>query len=82
MLPDFVARVVSRVGAEFVRADPATLAAYASDALGQPHLPDLVVLPGGTGEVSALEVAFGSVDCPARSVVDLQRRGQTSGLLI
>ena len=54
MLPDFVERVAARVGAEFVRADPASLNAYASDALGQGHPPDLVVLPGSTGEVAAV----------------------------
>ena len=43
---------------------------------------DLLQQHADTGEVSPLEVAFGSVDCPARRVVDLQRRGQTSGLLV
>jgi len=54
MFPDFVERVVARVGSEFVRTDPASLGAYASDALGQGHPPDLVVLPGSTAEVAAV----------------------------
>jgi len=42
------------VGAEFVRTDPAALEPYGVDALGQGHLPDLVVVPANTLEVAAI----------------------------
>ena len=45
---------IAIVGAAFVRADPPALEAYAADALGQPHPPDLVVLPANTAEVAAI----------------------------
>jgi glycolate oxidase len=51
MTPDPFSRIV---GAEFVRADPAALDAYAADALGQGHPPDLVVIPATTDEVAAI----------------------------
>ena len=50
----FVAAVRETVGPEHVRVDPASLARYAHDALDQAHPPDLVVLPGDTGEIASL----------------------------
>ncbi|MBI4263631.1 MAG: FAD-binding protein [Acidobacteria bacterium] len=46
--------VVAIVGAEHVRADAPSLAAYGQDALGQGHPPDLVVMPANTQEVAAV----------------------------
>jgi glycolate oxidase len=46
--------VAAAVGAEYVRDDQASRAAYAADALGQGHPPDIVVLPGKTSEISAV----------------------------
>lgn len=42
------------VGADHVRADETTRAAYGQDALRQGHPPDLVVFPGSTGDVAAI----------------------------
>jgi len=42
------------VGADHVRDDEQSRAAYAADALGQGHLPDLVVLPRATVEIAQL----------------------------
>jgi glycolate oxidase len=42
------------VGAEYVRADAASLDAYGQDALGQGQPPDVVVLPANTSEISAI----------------------------
>ena len=54
-LPDsIVSRLREHVGAEYVRADAASLAAYAADALGQAHLPDVVVTPSNANEISAI----------------------------
>jgi glycolate oxidase len=54
-LPDsIVSRLREHVGAEYVRADAASLAAYAADALGQGHLPDVVVTPSNANEISAI----------------------------
>jgi hypothetical protein len=43
---------------------------------------DLLQQRADTGEVSPLKVAFGSINCPPGRVVGMQRRGQTSGLLV
>ena len=42
------------VGTDFVRSDEAERQAYGVDALGKGALPDIVVLPGNTGEISAI----------------------------
>jgi glycolate oxidase len=42
------------VGAGNIRDDATTLSAYAADALGQGHPPDLVVFPATSGDVSAV----------------------------
>jgi glycolate oxidase len=42
------------VGKAFVREDAESLSAYAADALGQSHPPDLVVVPVTTAEISAI----------------------------
>src|SRR6267378_6800330 len=42
------------VGDEYVRSDDASLDAYAADALGKGHPPDVVVLPANTGEFAAI----------------------------
>jgi glycolate oxidase len=51
-------RIVSRlreiVGADFVRVDAPTLDAYAADALGKGHPPDVVVLPANTEEIATI----------------------------
>jgi glycolate oxidase len=46
--------IADAVGAESVREDESALAGYAADALGQGHLPDLVVLPKTTTEIARL----------------------------
>lgn len=51
---DFLAKAAEIVGGPFVRHDPASLGAYGVDALRRGHPADLVVLPGSTGEISAL----------------------------
>ena len=50
----FVAEIVGAAGGQWVRAEPDALAAYAVDALGRGHPPDLAVLPATTAEVSAI----------------------------
>jgi len=45
---------IAIVGAEFVRTDPADLAAYGVDALGEGRPPDLVVIPANPTEVAAI----------------------------
>ena len=42
------------VGPEFVHTTVETLTAYAADALGRGHAPDLVVIPGTTTEIAAI----------------------------
>ena len=42
------------VGAEYLRADAASLDAYGQDALHQCHLPDLILLPADTKAVAAI----------------------------
>jgi glycolate oxidase len=46
--------ITEAVGAERVRDDEQSRAAYAADALGQGHLPDLVVLPRTAAEIAQL----------------------------
>jgi len=50
----FVSGLREAVGPAHVRNDTASLAAYAQDALGIPHPPDLVVIPANTAEVAAV----------------------------
>jgi glycolate oxidase len=50
----FRAQLSACVGPELIRADESARASYAADALGQGHLPDLVVLPGSTKEISEI----------------------------
>jgi glycolate oxidase len=50
--PGFRKSVARAVGVDHVRDDDATRARYAADALGQGHLPDLVVLPATAAEVA------------------------------
>src|SRR5260221_14613102 len=51
-------RIVSRlrdiVGPEFLRVDRASLDAYAVDALGRGHAPDVIVLPANSSEIAAI----------------------------
>ena len=54
MSPELPVRFVAIVGAEFVRVDASTLDAYAADALGKGHPPDVVVLPANTEEIAAI----------------------------
>ena len=54
-LPSRLVRSLEQhIGAAHVRADAASLGAYAADALGQAHPPDLVVTPANTSEISAI----------------------------
>ena len=46
--------VAEAVGGEYLRDDDASRSAYAADALGQGHLPDLVVLPRTAAEISQI----------------------------
>ncbi len=46
--------VARAVGVDHVRSDDASRAAYAADALGQAHLPDLVVLPATAAEIAGV----------------------------
>ena len=46
--------VAEAVGGEYVRDDDASRSAYAADALGQGHLPDLVLLPRTAAEISQI----------------------------
>jgi len=52
--PDFIRQLTTIVGAEFIRADGASLDAYGVDALGKGHRPDIVVIPGSTNEISPI----------------------------
>src|SRR5687768_4152551 len=55
MLSDrFLSRLREVVGADHATQDPAALSAYAADALGQGHPPELVVRPGSTADVAAV----------------------------
>ena len=54
MSPELIERLSAIVGAEFVRVDAASLDAYAADALGKGHPPDVVVLPANTTEIAAI----------------------------
>jgi glycolate oxidase len=54
-LPEgFVAALRERLEPGYVRDAADALSAYAADALGQPYLPDLVVIPANTVEISAI----------------------------
>ena len=50
----FIASLAECVGADHVRADERSLAAYAADALGQGSRPDVVVVPGSTAEIAGI----------------------------
>jgi glycolate oxidase len=50
----FQESVARAVGVDHVRSDDASRAAYAADALGQAHLPDLVVLPATATEIAGV----------------------------
>jgi glycolate oxidase len=52
--PTFGAQLEHIVGAPHVRADPATLLAYGTDALKRGHPADLVVIPGSATEIAAI----------------------------
>jgi glycolate oxidase len=51
---EFLYGLRAAVGAASIRTDPATLETYSQDALGQPHPPDLAVLPADTAQVAAV----------------------------
>lgn len=54
-LPEgFALAATEIVGPAHVRDDPQSLDAYAADALGKGHRPDLVVVPGGRDEIAAV----------------------------
>ena len=50
----FTDELVSHLGAQHVRADESTIAAYSADALGIGHAPDLVVMPGSATEIASI----------------------------
>src|SRR5262245_2505216 len=50
----FVSRLNQWLGADHVRTDQVALASYSADALGQGHVPDVVVTPGNTNEISLI----------------------------
>ena len=52
--PRVTAELVKIVGTTQVRVDGASLEAYGQDALGEPHLPDLVLIPANTQEIAAI----------------------------
>ena len=55
MIPhQFLDALQAIVGADHVRTDAGTLASYGADALKRGHPPDVVVLPGSTGDVAAV----------------------------
>jgi glycolate oxidase len=55
MLPQlFISELEQIVGAAHVTGDETALLAYGQDGLKKPHPPDVVVLPGTTGEVAAV----------------------------
>lgn len=60
------------VGAAYLRRDEASRTAYGQDGLKQPHLPDVVLLPGRTSEVAAI-----AETCNARRVPLYVRGGGT-----
>jgi glycolate oxidase len=54
-LPDrFASRLREVVGPDGLREDPSSLTTYGTDALLQPALPDLVVLPASTADISRI----------------------------
>jgi glycolate oxidase len=69
--------IARAVGVAFVRGDDASRAAYAADALGQPHLPDLVVLPARAAEIA--EIARVCTDHRVPLVVRGAGTGYTGG---
>jgi glycolate oxidase len=52
--PDFVTAIERTVGSSFVLRDAGSLDKYGIDALKRGHPADLVVIPGSTGEISAI----------------------------
>ena len=52
--PGFLSAVRQVVGREYLRESAGDLTAYAADALGIGHPPDLVVLPGTTQDIAAI----------------------------
>jgi glycolate oxidase len=69
---DFIDRLRSIVGADHVRTDAAALDAYGTDALKRGHPADLVVLPDGVDQVSAVVKV-----CAAERVPIVPRGGGT-----
>lgn len=55
MIPERVrAAFLEIVGTGHARSDPASFEQYGQDALGQPHAPDIVLIPANTSDVSAI----------------------------
>jgi hypothetical protein len=52
--PEFIAGLIEAVGREHVFDKPPALEAYAADALGIGHSPDVVVIPGTVEEVATI----------------------------
>jgi glycolate oxidase len=52
--PGFAEALRARLGEAFVLQDSSTLAAYAADALGRGHLPEVVVRPADAADVAAV----------------------------
>src|SRR6185369_11943273 len=51
---DLIAQLKTLLGDAHVLSDQSSLTAHAADALGQGHLPELVVVPGSTSEIAAV----------------------------
>jgi glycolate oxidase len=51
---NFASQLSALLGRENVCGEGHVLAAYSADALGKGHLPDLVVIPGSTGEIATV----------------------------
>ena len=60
----FSSRVAAIAGGPFVLQDPSSLAAYAADALEQAGVPDIIVLPGSTQEISGITALCASERVP------------------
>jgi len=52
--PEFIAGLIEAVGREHVLDNPSALEAYAADALGIGHSPEVVVIPGTVDEVATI----------------------------
>src|SRR4030095_13741393 len=52
------------VGTDHIRTDALSLEQYGEDALGQPHSPDIVLIPANTAEGAAIAAGSNAEDVP------------------